>query len=473
MAIIGLVGARGSGRQTAAAMLTRLGIESIGFGTRLRRLLGTTTGIPDQLLGEKRDEPLPSPLELKPFHFDGTVKFAADMREVPASLATRMSVAADGVQFTRPRDMMDFFYDQFVAGDPVYWIEVLRPRLSKHEQGILLIDDVTTPEEQSLIRDFDGRLIGIERPGFEADLSNCDVVVKNTGSPTDLEDQVLSALVTVLRGTPLNLSAEAVVVATPVERPVEDNTAAATRETIERELEKQRAGFEALRTDLETKLAARDAEIAALKANAQEPKGAAADPADLTKAKRRVTTLETQLAGLKRQLSELNNALAADGDTPVLVARLASALGYRAGHAEDGGEPRVCVELPSGQVSWPASGEAYLRLPRFDKSVQELTPAERHARIVEPGIPIALETHRALENCHFRSVVDFVGDLVVLAEGCKTHRAYRAKRAPEGECSVCAGMWASGERLGRLVAGLAAWAEEDEAAEGAPNGAVE
>ena len=72
--------------------------------------------------------------------------------------------------------------------------------------------------------------------------------------------------------------------------------------------------------------------------------------------------------------------------------------------------------------------------------------------LLDPQVKVSVSTDTALERegSELAPVAGVLKDLILLAEGCKIHRAYRAKQAPKGECPTCWSMWEGTERL-RLI----------------------
>ncbi|NUQ00999.1 MAG: hypothetical protein HUU35_14215, partial [Armatimonadetes bacterium] len=137
-------------------------------------------------------------------------------------------------------------------------------------------------------------------------------------------------------------------------------------------------------------------------------------------------------------------------DTAALAARLALAIGLEAGVGKDAdGKQVICIDLPAGRVSWVVEEGSYPMLPRYDKAPLQMNDAERRSILLDPEVKVLVSTDQALarEGSDLTVVAGALKDLILLAEGCKIHRAYRAKQAPKGDCPTCWCMWEGTERL--------------------------
>jgi len=454
MAIIGLTGARGSGRRVAATALELLGYERAGFRDRLRYMISMAAGLSDDMMINKPDEPFSQPVTLQPFHIDGMVRLASAWRNIAPTAAHKMREAARKQSLASPREVIDFVRQAFTdAVVESFWIDVFKLTFKPEEHPNLVVDDVSTPEEREFLRGLEGVLVGIERPGLEADFSDCALVVRNEGTIQELQDQVLAAVFGHLRGVPMVLvdGGKVKVQAAPngeveAARQARDQ-ALRENDALLRRIEELQTGLERVKAEHEVKAAEFDTALRSERERAQ-----AAGDRD-----REIERLQARISALTEQLTAgaatPRVALASDTDTASLVARLALALGYEAGLGKGAnGEPLVCVDLPAGQVTWTIDDGAYPFLPRYDKACDDLPASLRRERILNPNVSVVLSASRALEREDSQLAIlgGFLQDLILLAEGCKVHRAYRAKRPPTGDCPTCWAMWDSGERLSQL-----------------------
>lgn len=464
MAIIGLAGARGSGRSEAATALELLGYERAGFRDRLRYMISMAAGLSDETMLKKADDAFPQPVTLQPFHIDGMVRLASAWRTITPQATHKMREVARRQPLVNAREVMDFVRELFAdAVSESFWIDVFKLTFKPDEHPNLIVDDVATPEEREFLRGLDGVLVGIERPGFDCELADCDLVVRNEGTVQELQDQMLAAVFGHLRGTPMAVGgADRVVVQSAPNGELEATRQ--LRDQLQRDNDALLRRIEELQGNLERGLADRDAKLAeantALQAE-RDGKGRALGEsrAEVEQLRNRVSQLSEQLAAGGSAVAPAPTVVVSAGgldetDTASLVARVALALGYEAGLGKDNhGTPMICVDLPAGQVTWPVAEGLYPFLPRYDKACEDLLPTERRERLLNPNINVSLTSARALEreDSQLSVLGGFLLDLILLAEGCKVHRAYRAKRPPTGDCPTCWAMWDSGERLTKLV----------------------
>ncbi|MBI5830676.1 MAG: hypothetical protein HZB16_00010 [Armatimonadetes bacterium] len=472
MAIIGLTGARGSGRRTAAGALALLGYERVGFRERLRYMISMAAGLSEETMTAKADEAFPNPVTLQPFHIDGMVRLASAWRTIPPAASHKMRETARRQPLATAREVMDFVFELFADSvAETFWLDVFRQHNKPEAHPNLVVDDVTSEAERALIRELDGLLVGIDRPGVDVDLEECDLIVKNDGALSDLQDQVLAAVFGHLRGAPMQLAAGSKV-EVKVQPTGDDDPVRRVQEQAAKEHDALRKRLEEVQSGLERQVAERDARIAELQAKATAaPPAATAAPS--AAAAGEVEQLRARVAQLSAQLDAAQEArrgsdvvqrvevplgdtdlLRRETDAASLVARLSLAMGYEAGLGKrNDGQPLICVDLPSGQVTWSVSNGTYGFLPRYDKAIEDITETERLQRIINPSISMALSSDRALEreDSQLAILSGFLQDLILLAEGCKVHRAYRAKRPPNGDCPTCWAMWEAGERLTQLT----------------------
>ena len=419
----------------------------------------------------KADEAFPNPVTLQPFHIDGMVRLAAAWRTIPPAASHKMRETARRQPLATAREVMDFVFDLFAeCVAETFWLDVFRLHNKPEAHPNLVVDDVTSEAERALLKELDGLLVGSDRPGVDADLEDCDLIVKNDGTLADLQDQVLAAVFGHLRGAPMQLAAGSKV-EVKIQPGGDEDPVRRVQEQAAKEYDTLRKRLEEVQSGLERQVAERDARIAELQAKAAVP---VAVPAASGAASGEVEQLRARVAQLAGQLEAAIEArrgaepvvqrvevalgdsdlLRRETDTASLVARLSLAMGYEAGLGKrSDGQPLICVDLPSGQVTWSVANGSYSFLPRYDKAIEDITEGERQGRILNPSISMALSSDRALEreDSQLAILSGFLQDLILLAEGCKVHRAYRAKRPPNGDCPTCWAMWEAGERLTQLT----------------------
>ena len=450
MPIVGMTGPGGAGRTSAANALKMLGYEPASFGDRLRHLISNSTGLPESEMVERCDEPFSKPIKLQAFHIDGMCRMAATWIAIPNDAPKKMREKAARANLETPREMMDYvrheLFEACVADD--FWVELFKAHFKPEKDHNLVIDDVDTAPEQEFVRQMQGILIGLERPGLNGKVENCDLEILNDGTLEQLQDRVVALLFGYFRGSPMLLSD-----APPPPPPKVDHSAQQEADRLRRQVDdltlRLRDEQRGRADDVKTIQSERDKLAKSLaKAEEQAKSGAtvAARPAPEPEAATATTTAATPVpASGVSPLSEL--------ETAALAARLALALGLEAGLGRDAdGRGVLCIDLPAGRVGWPVEEGEIPGLPRFDKAATILAPAEHRQVLRDPQVKRAVSTKQALdrENSELANLGGVLHDLVLLAEGCKIHRAYRAKQPPKSDCPTCWAMSDATQRLQQL-----------------------
>jgi len=168
--IIGLMGKAGAGKTTSAEMLD----EILGGA----RVISIAAPIKSMLLG----------MGLQPVDFDRKHK------EKPV-----------GWVGASPRQLMQSLGDWGRGVNQSLWVQLAESRVLQAQlagDANIIIDDIRMPLEAALIRKFNGMLIRITRPGFNAsshtterDLIEADHTIHNAGTP----DQLRQALEDVIQ----------------------------------------------------------------------------------------------------------------------------------------------------------------------------------------------------------------------------------------------------------------------------------
>lgn len=458
MPIVGITGAGRSGRTTAAEALRLLGYEPVSFANRLRHVIANSIGLPDALMSEKLDDKFErGAITLQAFHIDGMCRLAAAWTTIPDDAPKRMREKAARAALQSPRDVMTYVRHELFEAcvSPQFWVEWFKAHYSPDKESNLVIDDVVSEAERQYVHALGGLLVGVDRPGIEADFDGCDLIIANDSTPEQLQDKVIAALVGHWRGTPMSLGGAVTVATAPL--PV-----ASDNDAPDAEVGELRARLERLNSQLESETAALRGELAELTAERDRLRSA-------------VQRTAAPAAGAPVAVAPAAApAPSEQGETDVaaLAVRLALALGLEAGLGKDSrNNPVLCIDLPAGRVSWTVISGDYSFLPRYDKAPTQLSVDEQRQALLDPQVRKAVSTEQALQREHseLAPVGGVLQDLILLAEGCKVHRAYRAKQAPKGDCPTCWAMWEGTERLrtmshtyGGQVNGSEAGNEDDE-----------
>lgn len=440
MPIVGLMGAGGAGRSTAAQALQLLGYEPVSFANRLRHVISMATGLPEQVMRDAPDEPFERPITLQAFHVDGMCRIASATVTIPDESPKKMREKAGRTQLQTPREVMEYVRHELfeLCVSPSFWVDYFKAHYAPDKDSHLVIDDVGTAPERKFVASLGGVVVGVERDGLVAELGECDLVIQNDGSPEQLQDRLVAALFSHMRGIPMQLDG-APAPAVPAPR---NDSVAKERDSLQHQLDE-------LTKRHNKDIAARDKELARLNSEkGQLEQQLARQTAEAANLHQQMTTAEPKPAPVPQTNGPATNP--DQTETAALAARLALALGLEAGLGKDPrGQGMICIDLPAGRVSWPIADGLDPMLPRYDKAPTQLDPADQRAILLDPQVKVQVSTEQALERegSDLAPVSGVLKDLILLAEGCKIHRAYRAKQAPKGDCPTCWTMWEATERL--------------------------
>ncbi len=441
MPIVGITGAGRAGRTTAAEALRLLGYEPVSFANRLRHVIANSIGLPDAMMSEKLDERFERTITLQAFHIDGMCRLAAAWTTIPDDAPKRMREKAAKASLTTPREVMSYVRHELFEAcvSPQFWVEWFKAHYSPDKDSNLVVDDVVSDAERQYVHALGGLLIGVDRPGVEASFDGCDLVIANDGSPEQLQDRVVAGLIGHFRGTPMSLGdgSVAVTLAPPA--------AAAPDPAVNEELKDLRVRVERLTSQLDAEAALRRQEVGDLTAERDHLLAAQSQRGDGAPVERPEPVVAPPASAATAAPAGRNET-----DAAALAVRLALALGLEAGLGKDArNQPMLCIDLPAGRVSWFVGEADYSFLPRYDKAPTQLSATEQRRALLDPQVRKAVSTEQALQREHseLAPVSGVLQDLILLAEGCKVHRAYRAKQAPKGDCPTCWSMWEGTERL--------------------------
>lgn len=445
MPIVGMTGPGGAGRSSAASALKLLGYEPASFGDRLRHLISNSTGLPESEMIERCDQPFSKPIKLQAFHIDGMCRMAATWTPIPNDAPKKMREKAARASLDTPREMMDYvrheLFEACVSED--FWVELFKAHYKPEKDHNLVIDDVDTEPEREFVRQMQGLLLGIARPGLDGNVDNCDLVVANDGTLEQLQDRVVALLFGHYRGSPMLLSD-----APPPPAPKVDHAA-------QQEAERLRRQVDDLTVRLRDEQRARAEEVKGLKAERDQAAKAAAKAQDQAVSSKPAPTTAPAAPVAATPTATPAGDRAAELETAALAARLALALGLEAGLGRDtDGQTILCIDLPAGRLGWALEEGELPGLPRFDKAATILDAETHRAVLLDPQVKRSVSTQQALdrENSELATLGGVLHDLVLLAEGCKIHRAYRAKQPPKSDCPTCWAMSDATQRLQQLGA---------------------
>jgi hypothetical protein len=199
--IIGVSGNKGSGKSTVSKILLDKGFEIRSFAGPLKRIVSEAFGLDMFLLTDQEAKENTSlSLYIQPLH---VLKLChlANLSYYPLTEAQIAYAVANppAMLIKSPRHLLQVVgtevFRQCVDKD--YWLNAFKYQLDPNKNYIS--DDARFANEQHLIKDLGGAVIGINRPGLvttdshvseKIDLSNCDYVLQNDSTLDILEKNV-------------------------------------------------------------------------------------------------------------------------------------------------------------------------------------------------------------------------------------------------------------------------------------------
>ena len=166
--VIGLLGAKGSGKDTLAKLLgERLGYVRVAFADALYREVAAAYGVsvPSLQNRETKETPLPE-LGLANCKDENFVQVALNVlgvsegsreTELLAPRSPRWTLQIWGTEYRRGSE---FGHDE-------YWVDRVRDVLETNPTTRFVVTDVRFPNEVHMVRDFEGALVRVRRPSLE------------------------------------------------------------------------------------------------------------------------------------------------------------------------------------------------------------------------------------------------------------------------------------------------------------------
>lgn len=171
--VIGLLGAKGSGKDTAAKFLVQeRGFKRIAFADKLYNEVAAAYGVTPEFLGDRTKVETPSGLvEKKEYPTDvlalekckdsGFVQCVLEEMAdkgitLKSPLSPRVVMQLWGTEYRRKRGIDD------------YWLQVVQKVLNENPQQSYVITDVRFPNEVAFVNNFGGECLRIRNPIVEA-----------------------------------------------------------------------------------------------------------------------------------------------------------------------------------------------------------------------------------------------------------------------------------------------------------------
>lgn len=170
--VVGLVGLRGSGKDTAAQFLVENGWKRIAFADALYQEVAEAFGVTVEFLQRRETKETPLP-ELALVHCKDEVFVGCFLAYEDASrsafVASAVPVALQLTQSRSPREILQVWgteYRRQMYSDE-YWRDQVRQHIEAQPHENFVITDVRFPDEAKLVENGLGGLLGrVRRPGL-------------------------------------------------------------------------------------------------------------------------------------------------------------------------------------------------------------------------------------------------------------------------------------------------------------------
>lgn len=186
--VLGLIGRKGAGKDTAAKVLVSKGWVRLAFADPLYRESADAFGVTVEFLGNRDTKETPLP-ELALYKCRDQVFVAVVLQQAGFQLGVSdgRKVRAFLQKPRSPREIMQFWgteYKRRVVRDD-YWIEKVREVIRANPTTNFVITDVRFPNEALMVtKEFDGELARVIRPALE----NVDDAGMKHDSETKMRD---------------------------------------------------------------------------------------------------------------------------------------------------------------------------------------------------------------------------------------------------------------------------------------------
>ena len=162
--VVGLIGLKGSGKDTAAAFLTARGFVRVAFADKLYQEVADSFGVTVEFLQNRDTKETP----LKEL----ALKNCRDVRFV--AVCRRLDPEGTNGEFLEkwrsPRQVLQWWgtdYRRKVDKDS-YWLDVIQEIINSNPDTSFVITDVRFPNEAEFVKAIGGALARIRRPSLEA-----------------------------------------------------------------------------------------------------------------------------------------------------------------------------------------------------------------------------------------------------------------------------------------------------------------
>jgi len=171
--IIGLMGAKGAGKDTAAAFLCKeLGFVRLAFAQRLYEEVAEAFGVTVAFLGDRTVvQTAQGPVERKELpQAELALRNCSDPAFVACVLEELKQQNVDMATPLSPREVMQQWGTEYRRrrGVDSYWLDIVQAQLDAEPEQNFVITDVRFPNEHSFVLEFEGLLFRIRNLQVEA-----------------------------------------------------------------------------------------------------------------------------------------------------------------------------------------------------------------------------------------------------------------------------------------------------------------
>jgi hypothetical protein len=161
--VVGLIGLKGAGKDTAAGFLKRLGYQRVAFADKLYLEVANTFSVSLELL--QRRETKETPLEVLALKNCRDLRFVAVCRKLDPNGTNDEFLS----KWRSPRQILQWWgteYRRKIDKDS-YWLDQVRAIIEANPNTNFVITDVRFANEAKFVEEIGGTLVRIRRPSLE------------------------------------------------------------------------------------------------------------------------------------------------------------------------------------------------------------------------------------------------------------------------------------------------------------------
>jgi hypothetical protein len=171
--IIGIAGAKGAGKNTAADLLTsEYGFKELSFAHPLKRACAHAFSLDyrDFHDHDRKEKPFAEgPIRIGMFECQRLTEYLRNYGEIGFSQVVAMYTTGHGKKFNTPREILQFVGTEMVRGciRDSFWCDAMLVDIKKYKN--VVIPDVRFPNERAFLRTLEAPIILIDRPTLASD----------------------------------------------------------------------------------------------------------------------------------------------------------------------------------------------------------------------------------------------------------------------------------------------------------------